>query len=187
MPVEMESSCTQMETFTKANGRTTSATDTEFTPIKKVQDTKATGRMTHSREKAPRSGLKAANTLDSTKTARNKDMELTHGPTAPSMKATGSITESMALDITNGRMGESTSATGTTTTCTEWAFISTRIMSLTRGSSKRTKRQDMVCTTGMTEENMKDGGTMESNTALASTRIQAKEKSSMASGSTANA
>jgi hypothetical protein len=81
MPAVMAPFYMWMETSTKVNGKTTSATDMESIQTRKEQGMKATGRMTHSGVKEQKSGLREASILASTKTVRSKGTEPTHGPT----------------------------------------------------------------------------------------------------------
>ena len=92
MLVEKEHFTMLMETNTQDLGKTTSAMVTEFTKTKKVQDTKAIGKMTHRAVRVKRHGQKDHNTLAPIKMVKRKDLASTHGQTVPCTKATGSTT-----------------------------------------------------------------------------------------------
>ena len=64
-----ESSYMRMETSMMVAGPATKRTDTEFTRTQKARDTRATGRMTNSTEKASNTGLKEPDTKVNTRTA----------------------------------------------------------------------------------------------------------------------
>jgi len=83
-----------------------------------------------------------------------------------SILETGTTIRLMELASTNGKTVESTMEVGKIMTWMAWVFIFIRMESLMKASTKMTRKQDMVSTTGQMVVNMKAGGTKASNMAL---------------------
>ena len=88
-----------------------------------------------------------------------------------SILETGTTIRLMELVSTNGKTVESTMEVGKIMTWMAWVFIFIRMESLMKASTKMTRKQVMASISGQMAENMKDGGTMESNTDWAFTKI----------------
>lgn len=171
-----ESSTIRMETSTKATGAQTNAMAMANTRIRIEPNTKVSGRMICNQVTEPRFGPKDRNTTESTKKERSKDLERTRGPTDHFTLAIGMTIKSMAWVNISGRMAVNTSAPGKTTICTESASTFTQMVSRMKVSTLMIRKLATVSTIGQMEENMRAGGTKESNTAWESSKIQRRRR-----------
>ena len=83
----------RMGTLTMVSGDQTSAMGSVSTKIRTRPSMRASGKMTYSQDMAQKNGLKAQNTKESTKRAKNRDSESTRGQTAHCTLETGMITK----------------------------------------------------------------------------------------------
>lgn len=101
-----------MEIYMMVHGKTTNVMDSVYTPTTRVQDIRATGKMTLNRAKESKLGLKDLDTKARMRLVRNKAMELTPGMMEASIPVIGLTIEFVDLVSINGKMEENIMVTG---------------------------------------------------------------------------
>jgi hypothetical protein len=87
----------------------------------------------------------------------------TRGLTDQLITVSGLIIKLTVMDHTYGKMAENTMVNGHKMICKDSEYTFTRMVSVMMVNTSLIKRRDMEFTTGLTEDDMKDGGTRANN------------------------
>ena len=100
------------------------------------------GKMTRSKDKVLKPGLRDQSTKASMRKDKRKGQEHITGPMGVSILETGTTIRLMELVSTNGKTVQSTMEVGKIMTWMAWVFIFIRMELLMKASTKMTKKQD---------------------------------------------
>ena len=96
------------------------------------------------------------------------------GRTDPPMMGSGWTIKLTVMDHTYGKMAENTMVNGHKMICKDSEYTFTRMVSVMMVNTSLIKRRDMEFTTGLTDDDMKDGGTRVNNMGLVLIQIMQK-------------
>lgn len=168
--------CMPTEMSTKACGTITRAMDTESMSMSKALGTKVNGRMISNMEKELKLGMKDQDMKVVILMEERKVMVSTGGLMDPSTKETGLTTRSTDWESIYGKTGGSITVNGKIMIWKAMVFTSGLMEGDLRDNIMTIRKKVMVFITGLMVENMKVGGTRESNMVLALISILQKER-----------
>ena len=148
----------QMETSTRASGKTIWPTGSEPTSTRMELYTRGTGLRISRKERVKRSGLMVLSMKVITNQARKKVVAFFDGPTDPPMKDNYKTTTCRALAVIPGLTTESMRANGRLIRCTERVPFGGLMEGSTKESTEMTKRMGRGCSHGQMDASTREGG-----------------------------